>query len=568
MFRFPAALSGSRWLLYGGGLAVLVVGTILLCATPLDVWISSLFYTPGGRDRWSLEHNFIFQIIYKYGTWPTYALALVSGALLLLSLAVVRLRAWRRRLAVAFLTVVIGPWLLTNLVLKENWGRPRPRELKVFGGRWDYRPVWRPGPSAEGPSFPSGHAAMAFGLFGAVFLLRRRRPARWVGAGLAGYGTLMGLVRIVQGAHFASDVLWSAGITLGSSLILHDLVFRLPGSEGRDRKRHPEWFSGPWRIDSFRRLAWSAGAALAVAAATAAGLILTNEGKVVTRYNQWRAGPGIERVVVRIFTGRATVKVRLDDTRGENNHRPKDWVVDIQTVVRYVGPPWVDLKDRADIKRRGRTAVVTYRRRTSGWFLSLRATTEVRLNPQRPVELLIRTERGQVELDVGRRLAVRLGPLAMASRSGRINLRLGPKTLMTGPWTIGSDRGPLSLVLRDVRTVGLASCRLFAPRSPVEMTWRQGRALGGRLTIVALGGVASVRFKARLAPGLVGLDLGARSREGRVRATIDRHVSTPAPSVWRLGSGDQGRAAVTLFTTRGEVRLDLGAIGQPSRPSQ
>jgi hypothetical protein len=272
--------------------------------------------------------------------------------------------------------------------------------------------------------------------------------------------------------------------------------------------------------------------------------------------------------VVRVFTGRAAVKVCLDDTRGENDHRPEDWVADIQTVVRYVGPPWVDLKDRAEFKRQGRTAMVTYRRRTRGWFLSLEATTEVRLNPRRPVELVIRTERGRVELDVGRRLPVRLGPLAVASRSAGIGLELGPKTVMVGPWTVRSARGPLSLVMRDVRADGLVSCRLFAPRSPVEMTWRQERALGGMLAMVALGGVAGVRFKARLAPGLVGLDLSARSREGRVRATIDRHVSTPARSMWRLGSGDQGRAAVTLFTTRGEVRLDLGGIGQPPRPSQ
>ncbi len=74
----------------------------------------------------------------------------------------------------------------------------------------------------EGRSFPSGHASVAFYLASPWFLLRstRRRAARlWLGAGLA-YGGLVSLTRMVQGAHFLSDVLWSWGIVHLLGLLL------------------------------------------------------------------------------------------------------------------------------------------------------------------------------------------------------------------------------------------------------------------------------------------------------------------------------------------------------------
>jgi membrane-associated PAP2 superfamily phosphatase len=73
-----------------------------------------------------------------------------------------------------------------------------------------------------GGSFASGHAAMGFYLLVPYFLLRRRAPARAAAllvVGLA-FGTLVGLARMVQGAHFPSDVLWALGFVYLTALAL------------------------------------------------------------------------------------------------------------------------------------------------------------------------------------------------------------------------------------------------------------------------------------------------------------------------------------------------------------
>jgi lipid A 4'-phosphatase len=209
-------------------LVVLVGGTLVLCGTGLDLWISSLFYRTGGGGGWPLKKAAIIPVINNYGSWPTYVLAALGGLLLVLGLGLARFRAWWRRGAVILLTIVLGSWLIPNYVVKPHWGRPRPRDIAVFGGGHKYRPVWRPGPPSQGESFPSGFASMAFGLIGLVFLFPRRRGwGRVAGAGAIAWGGLMGLARIVQGAHFASDILWSGGLAIATALVLHDLVFRL-----------------------------------------------------------------------------------------------------------------------------------------------------------------------------------------------------------------------------------------------------------------------------------------------------------------------------------------------------
>jgi len=224
------AINRRRVWVYLVFLVVLAGGTLLLCGTGLDLWISSLFFAPGGGGGWPLKQAPIIPVINQYGSWPTYALAALGGVLFLLGLVLARFRSWWRRGAVILLTIVLGSWLIPNYVVKPNWGRPRPRDLAVFGGGRQYRPVWRPGPPSQGKSFPSGFASTAFGLIGLAFLFPRRRGwGRVAGTGAIVWGCLMGLARIVQGAHFASDILWSGGLAVTTALVLHDLVFRLPG---------------------------------------------------------------------------------------------------------------------------------------------------------------------------------------------------------------------------------------------------------------------------------------------------------------------------------------------------
>jgi len=118
--------------------------------------------------------------------------------------------------------MVLGPGLIVNTAFKHNWGRPRPRQILELGGTQKYLPVWQKGISGEGKSFPSGHASVAFYLFTPFFFLRKSRKKWAVFFLLLGitYGLFMGAARMVQGAHFPSDVVWSGGVTYLTGLVL------------------------------------------------------------------------------------------------------------------------------------------------------------------------------------------------------------------------------------------------------------------------------------------------------------------------------------------------------------
>jgi membrane-associated PAP2 superfamily phosphatase len=132
--------------------------------------------------------------------------------------------------------LALGPGLLVNGILKPQWCRPRPCQTECFGGTQAFVGVWGMGSSQRSKSFPSGHASMGFFLMAPAFLLYRRRPrlaAGFVVLGLAA-GLALGVTRVLQGAHFASDVVWAGGMVYLTGLSLLG-VFRLaqrPGAVG------------------------------------------------------------------------------------------------------------------------------------------------------------------------------------------------------------------------------------------------------------------------------------------------------------------------------------------------
>jgi lipid A 4'-phosphatase len=73
-------------------------------------------------------------------------------------------------------------------------------------------------------SFPSGHAALGFFFVAIGFVVGRHR-GRWMRAGVA-LGTMLGCVRIVQGGHFLSDVVFAFCFVFVTAWVLHALLYK------------------------------------------------------------------------------------------------------------------------------------------------------------------------------------------------------------------------------------------------------------------------------------------------------------------------------------------------------
>src|SRR5690606_37476460 len=116
--------------------------------------------------------------------------------------------------------------LLVETVLKSHWGRARPNDTVLFGGEAVFTPpLWIAQECAHNCSFVSGHAAIGFWLSAYGFLLPPAWRLRGVAAGLV-CGLFVGLVLVVQGAHFLSDVIFAGAFVLMVNALMAHLILR------------------------------------------------------------------------------------------------------------------------------------------------------------------------------------------------------------------------------------------------------------------------------------------------------------------------------------------------------
>jgi dolichol-phosphate mannosyltransferase len=109
-------------------------------------------------------------------------------------------------------------------VFKENMGRARPRDIVEFGGTKTFTPPLVPSREcARNCSFISGEASSIYAAFFALALLIPQYRMGLLISGIAA-GTLAGIVRIIQGAHFLSDVLF-AGVFMAITVSLLHIAF-------------------------------------------------------------------------------------------------------------------------------------------------------------------------------------------------------------------------------------------------------------------------------------------------------------------------------------------------------
>ena len=123
-------------------------------------------------------------------------------------------------------TLALGPGLLTNVVLKEHWARPRPIDLRDFGGTDDFVPWWDPRGSCEkNCSFVAGEGSGAFWtLAPAALAPPAMRPIAYAGA--LAFGAAVGAMRIAAGAHFFTDVVFGGVFTFLIIWIAHGVLYR------------------------------------------------------------------------------------------------------------------------------------------------------------------------------------------------------------------------------------------------------------------------------------------------------------------------------------------------------
>ena len=170
--------------------------------------------------------------IYKYGLIPGQLLFLTATIVLITSFLSKKVSSLRLPSLYIMLTLFIGSALISNVLLKQYWTRPRPKQVFLYGGGYPYCPIFiKYTGKTNRPlrSLPCGHSTMGFCFFTLFFIGKRYKSKPLTVIGLC-TGSLAGLVisyaRMAQGGHFFSDVVLSFLIMWLTAYFLDRLVFR------------------------------------------------------------------------------------------------------------------------------------------------------------------------------------------------------------------------------------------------------------------------------------------------------------------------------------------------------
>lgn len=207
-------------------LAIIFLVILFKVYPNIDLYISSLFYN-SSEIKFSYADSFLIKVFFILiqSTLVIFVLGVcVSGLKKLKEHKSINPKHYRPELFIG-LTAALGPGLFVHEFLKSFVGRPRPIDIENFGGSVMFQRAFEiSNQCVESCSFVSGHSSIGFIFMTLAFVVDKKNKNKFLLLGII-LGLLFGLVRIIQGAHFASDVVF-AGVIVYITAALLDLIIK------------------------------------------------------------------------------------------------------------------------------------------------------------------------------------------------------------------------------------------------------------------------------------------------------------------------------------------------------
>jgi lipid A 4'-phosphatase len=204
-----------------------VVGVIFGLWPDLDLKLAGLFYDPDRHGFWRAPDP-TFMRLRNLCIWLITIVACSAGLAIVIKL----IRPdWPmvipgRAVVLMLTTLALGPGIVTNILLKEHWGRPRPIDVAEFKGDEHFRAWWDPrGDCRRNCSFVAGDPSAAFWTLAPAVVAPPAVRMFAVGTAFA-FGAGVGLLRMAAGAHFFSDAMFAGVFTFLVIWVMHGVLYR------------------------------------------------------------------------------------------------------------------------------------------------------------------------------------------------------------------------------------------------------------------------------------------------------------------------------------------------------
>jgi membrane-associated phospholipid phosphatase len=214
-----------------------ITATVFALEPQLDLANSAMFFDPV-RKIFPAQNDWLLGSFRFVTSWAV-ALAIAIPCIALIGKMMFPSRPALlpgRAMLLILLSLAIGPGLLVNAGLKENWNRPRPGVVKEFGGRMTFKPWWdASGQCRNNCSFVSGESAAAFVMLAPAALVSAPWQLTAIGAATL-FGALMAFLRVVFGGHFFTDVVFAGALSAMLIWTLHGWMYRWMPAKWSDEK--------------------------------------------------------------------------------------------------------------------------------------------------------------------------------------------------------------------------------------------------------------------------------------------------------------------------------------------
>ena len=209
-FKFSNLLPKNNSEIYNYVLFLVISCVFITSGPSIDLYISGLFYY--GASQFALQSFDLTSILFRDILLPLiliYILIIpIIGRFAKIDKIFFNYKFSIKEIFLLWGSQIVGVLILVNLILKNLWGRARPNDVLQLGGKETFSP-WYEITDACGSncSFVSGDASVGFSII--ILYLITKKIIFLYASVVAGF--VFGLIRIMAGGHFLSDIFF-AGI--------------------------------------------------------------------------------------------------------------------------------------------------------------------------------------------------------------------------------------------------------------------------------------------------------------------------------------------------------------------